>query len=66
MSFWPVMGGNVRGMIASIRTATSPELDLPDGDLSWERWLEARQRLETVLLFSGGPRPESEPSPRTP
>lgn len=28
-----------------------PELDQPDGGLSWERWLEGRQRLETTLLY---------------
>lgn len=29
-----------------------PELDQPDGDLSWDRWLEGRQRLETTLLIT--------------
>jgi hypothetical protein len=27
------------------------ELDQPDGEVAWDRWLEARQRLETALLF---------------
>jgi hypothetical protein len=30
--------------------AEHPELDQPDGDVAWDRWLEGRQRLETVLL----------------
>jgi hypothetical protein len=35
----------------SVPPANHPELDVPDGELSWERWLEGRQRLETALLF---------------
>jgi hypothetical protein len=30
--------------------AEHPELDQPDGDVVWDRWLEGRQRLETALL----------------
>ncbi|HLB77013.1 MAG TPA: hypothetical protein VJO72_08270 [Candidatus Dormibacteraeota bacterium] len=30
-----------------------PELDLPEGDCTWAEWLEARSRLETVLLLMG-------------
>lgn len=29
-----------------------PELDEPEGEISWERWLEGRQRLETALLLA--------------
>ena len=32
--------------------AEHPELDEPDGDLSWVRWLEGLQRLETALLLT--------------
>ncbi len=31
--------------------AGHPELDQPDGEVAWDRWLEGRQRLETALLF---------------
>lgn len=33
-------------------TVEHPELDEPEGKLSWEQWLEGRQRLETALLLS--------------
>ncbi len=36
---------------ASPRLAEHPELDEPDGELTWESWLEGRQRLETALLI---------------
>lgn len=32
--------------------ADHPELDQPDGDLTWEKWLEGLQRLETALLIT--------------
>lgn len=31
--------------------AEHTELDQPDGDIAWDRWLEGLQRLETALLF---------------
>lgn len=35
-----------------IQQAEHPELDQPEGDLSWEKWLEGRHRLETTLLIT--------------
>jgi hypothetical protein len=46
----PINGAEPRHIRAL--PADHPELDVPDGDLSWERWLEGRQRLETALLLS--------------
>ena len=32
--------------------AQHSELDQPDGDVPWDRWLEGLDRLETSLLLS--------------
>ena len=44
-------GGLANRVAAGEIAAEHPELDEPEGEMSWQRWLEGRQRLETALLL---------------
>ena len=52
MDFIPITRVRAERPVRQVPTAEHPELDQPDGELSWDRWLEGLQRLETALLIT--------------
>lgn len=54
MDFIPINRVGAEAPLRHLPTAEHPELDQPDGELAWDRWLEGLQRLETALLITAG------------